>query len=70
MGYDSGMALRPAKRAPAPSASSIRSSWLYLAMRSLRLADPVLIWPAARADGEVGNGGVLGLARAVRDDAA
>src|SRR5918993_3400253 len=29
-----------------PRASSIRSSWLYLAVRSLRLAEPVLIWPA------------------------
>ncbi len=24
----------------------MRSSWLYLAIRSLRLVDPVLIWPA------------------------
>ena len=24
----------------------MRSNWLYLAMRSLRLSDPVLIWPA------------------------
>ena len=24
----------------------MRSSWLYLAMRSVRLAEPVLIWPA------------------------
>ena len=24
----------------------MRSSWLYLATRSLRLAEPVLIWPA------------------------
>jgi hypothetical protein len=29
-----------------PSSSSIRKSWLYLAMRSDRLAEPVLIWPA------------------------
>ena len=29
-----------------PSASSMRSSWLYLATRSVRLAEPVLIWPA------------------------
>ena len=31
---------------PIPSSSSMRSSWLYFATRSLRLADPVLIWPA------------------------
>jgi hypothetical protein len=24
----------------------MRSNWLYLAMRSVRLAEPVLIWPA------------------------
>ena len=24
----------------------MRRSWLYLAMRSVRLAEPVLIWPA------------------------
>ena len=24
----------------------MRSSWLYLATRSLRLSEPVLIWPA------------------------
>src|SRR5262249_32529759 len=40
-------AARPPKRAAAPSSSSIRSSWLYLQIRSVRLADPVLIWPAA-----------------------
>ncbi len=32
-----------------PRISSIRSSWLYLAMRSVRLAEPVLIWPVPRA---------------------
>ena len=53
-----------------PSASSMRSSWLYLATRSLRLAEPVLIWPARGADGEIGNRRVLGLAGAVRDDRA
>ena len=41
------IALRPANVAFAPSSSSMRSSWLYLQMRSVRLADPVLIWPAA-----------------------
>ncbi len=29
----------------APSSSSMRSSWLYFAMRSVRLIDPVLICP-------------------------
>ena len=29
-----------------PSSSSIRSSWLYFAMRSVRDGEPVLIWPA------------------------
>ena len=28
-----------------PSSSSIRISWLYLAIRSLRDMEPVLIWP-------------------------
>ena len=37
------MALRPAYLAFEPSSSSIRSSWLYFAVRSLRLAEPVLI---------------------------
>src|SRR5882724_5354025 len=36
---------RPAKTADAPSCSSIRISWLYLASRSDRDSDPVLIWP-------------------------
>jgi len=27
----------------------MRSSWLYLAMRSLRDAEPVLIWPVPSA---------------------
>ena len=40
------MADRPAKRAAGPSAASIRSSWLYFEVRSDRLAEPVLIWPA------------------------
>src|SRR5690606_15604178 len=29
-----------------PSSSAMRRSWLYFAMRSLRLRLPVLIWPA------------------------
>src|SRR5262245_1154480 len=37
------MALRPANAACAPSSSSMRISWLYLQIRSVRLADPVLI---------------------------
>ena len=40
-------ASRPANTAVAPSSSSMRSSWLYLQTRSVRLADPVLICPAA-----------------------
>ena len=39
-------AARPGKRAAEPSSSSMRRSWLYLAMRSVREAEPVLIWPA------------------------
>jgi hypothetical protein len=39
----------PSKRAAEPSSSSMRRSWLYLAMRSVREAEPVLIWPAAVA---------------------
>ena len=47
--YAAGKIERPGKRAAAPSSSSMRSSWLYLAMRSVRDAEPVLIWPAAVA---------------------
>src|ERR1700754_2055931 len=36
---------RPGNSASAPSASSIRSSWLYFATRSDRDGAPVLIWP-------------------------
>src|SRR5581483_8673556 len=39
-------ALRPANLSSLPSRSSMRSNWLYLAIRSVRLAEPVLIWPA------------------------
>ena len=42
-------ALRPRYTAESPSSSSMRSSWLYLATRSVRLGAPVLIWPAFRA---------------------
>ena len=44
-----GKALFPAYRADNPSSSSIRRSWLYFAIRSLRLADPVLIIPQSHA---------------------
>ncbi len=40
------MAALPAYFALLPSADSMRSNWLYFAVRSLRLAEPVLIWPA------------------------
>ena len=36
----------PRNSAAWPSSSSMRRSWLYLAMRSVREALPVLIWPA------------------------
>src|SRR5512142_865073 len=39
-------ARRPGYSASGPSASSIRSSWLYFATRSVRDGAPVLIWPA------------------------
>src|SRR5213080_4470573 len=39
------MAFRPANVAFPSSSSSMRRSWLYLQTRSVRLADPVLIWP-------------------------
>src|SRR5262249_5783775 len=37
---------QPAKGASAPISSSIRSSWLYFASRSLRATEPILICPA------------------------
>src|SRR5689334_18347804 len=36
----------PRNSADWPSCSSMRRSWLYFAIRSVRLAEPVLIWPA------------------------
>src|SRR5206468_9172751 len=36
----------PGHRAVSPSHSSMRRSWLYLATRSDRDREPVLIWPA------------------------
>src|SRR2546425_12768603 len=38
----------PRYRAPPPSSSSIRSNRLYLAVRSVRDSEPVLIWPVFR----------------------
>merc|ERR550537_1992610 len=38
----------PAKTASAPGSSSMRISWLYLALRSDRQGAPVLIWPQQR----------------------
>ena len=40
---------KPGYWAAPPSSSSMRSSWLYLATRSLRLGAPVLIWQVFRA---------------------
>src|SRR6185437_10150676 len=42
-------AARPAKGAAGPSCSSIRRRRLYLARRSERATEPILIWPAAVA---------------------
>ena len=42
-------AVLPGYSEMSPSSSSMRSSWLYLATRSVRLGAPVLIWPAFRA---------------------
>ena len=48
----------------------MRSSWLYFATRSLRAGAPVLICPQFDGDRQVGDRGVLGLARAVAHHAA
>src|SRR6476646_282111 len=40
-----GKADQPGYSAIGPSCSSIRSSWLYFATRSVREGAPVLIWP-------------------------
>ena len=42
-------AFMPGYSATSSSSSSMRSSWLYLATRSVRLGAPVLIWPALTA---------------------
>ena len=66
----SGSRTRPgpgsARRRPAPP----RCAGAGCTWRRARVRDgaPVLIWPAFGGDGEVGDGRVLGLARAVRDD--
>ena len=52
------------------AASSMRSSWLYLATRSERDGRAGLDLPAAGGHGEVGDRHVLGLARAVRHHGA
>ena len=61
-------AFRPANLARRASSSSMRRSWLYFAMRSVRLAEPVLIWPARGGHRQVGDEGVFGFAGAVRHD--
>ena len=45
----------------------MRRSWLYLARRSERLREPVLICPAL-VDSDVCNGRILGFTRAMADD--
>ena len=55
-------------RANDPNSSSIRSSWLYFAMRSVRLARAGLDLPGVRRHRDVGDGRVLRLAAAVADD--
>ena len=44
-GYPPRKMLRPANLADGPNSCSIRISWLYFAVRSLRARLPVLIWP-------------------------
>ncbi len=38
--------IRVPNTASSPRMSAMRSNWLYFAIRSLRLIEPVLIWPA------------------------
>lgn len=61
------ISLRPLYGAFSPRASSIRISWLYLATRSERLIEPVLIWPAA-VPTAVSDGSVFSFARTVRNN--
>ena len=48
-GEKRGNASSPAYRAASPRFSSMRSSWLYFATRSLRAGAPVLICPLPTA---------------------
>ena len=59
-------AARPAYFAAEPSCSSMRISWLYLASRSERDSEPVLICPQLQATARSAIVEVLGFARAVR----
>ena len=52
----------PRNSADWPSSSSMRRSWLYLAMRSVRHGGAGLDLAGAGGDGEVGDEGVFGLA--------
>ena len=54
------------RSARSPSSPSMRMSWLYLASRSERDSEPVLIWPQLVATARSAMVAVLGLARAVR----
>ena len=47
--YFRASAARPGNFAAAPNSSSMRRSWLYLATRSVREAEPVLICPVPMA---------------------
>ena len=46
----------------------MRSSWLYLAMRSVRESEPVLICPGVGGHGEVRDKRIFRLAGSVRDN--
>jgi len=48
--------------------SSMRMSWLYLQMRSVRDMEPVLIWPVSRPTTRSAMKAVLGLAGTVGND--
>ena len=63
-------AAAPGKRADSPSSASMRSSRLYLATRSERDGAPLLSWPVAGGNGQVGDRRVLGLAAAMADHRA
>ena len=59
-------ARRPRYSAASPRPSSMRSNWLYFAVRSLRAGAPDLICPQFVATARSAIVDVLGLARAVR----